>query len=89
MSVAPVLDEALVQRLMSGKVQAPVATGRGHRLPAELIEAVRRMHAMEMTDRQIGLVIGRSQDAVMKLRQRLLPQTITDERSGRAPRKVA
>ena len=64
------LDEIAVQRIMAGALRAEPIAGRGGPLPPELVEAVRRLADHGLTDLQIGERIGRSKDAVLKIRHR-------------------
>lgn len=59
------VDEVLVERIMAGTYRVP------HNAQApELVEAVRRLATRGHNDYEIGALIGRSVDAVLKTRQR-------------------
>lgn len=60
------LDEVLVQRIIAGAHVVPLHTQRS----LELIEAVRILAHRRYSDAQIGRTVGRSRDAVCKIRER-------------------
>lgn len=63
------MDEVAVHRLMAGTLLLPPNHGRGG-TQLEMIEAIRRLATAGHTDREIGERIGRTVDAVLKLRAR-------------------
>jgi hypothetical protein len=63
------IDFVMVDRLCSGHAQFK-SPGGGRPDPAEVIEAVRLLTARGLTDGEIGDRIGRSKEAVLKVRAR-------------------
>lgn len=59
------LDDVLVERLVDGVATLPL-----HDRSPELVEAVRRLATAGLTDAAIGARVGRSRDAVLKIRSR-------------------
>lgn len=60
------LDEIAIERIMAGTLQVPLNTKKA----PELIEAVLRLHRRGLTDRDIGLRVGRSPGATLRIRTR-------------------
>lgn len=67
--IRPPLDEVLVARIMAGTHQAR----RQVPTSPELVAAVRRLAGLGLSDGEIGGRVGRSKDAVLKVRERATP----------------
>jgi hypothetical protein len=72
-----VLDEVLVERLVAGALRLP-----SHDRSPELVEAVRRLVAASHSDGVIAERLGRTRDAIFKIRTRKAIPTPAAERSG-------
>lgn len=68
LSPTPGLDEIAVERIMTGSLRLPLHT-RADKAP-EMIEAIRRLAARGLDNGQIGIRVGRTRDAVFRIRER-------------------